>query len=69
MIHVWGDITNTLQNRIMLENHKLFSIWSLLDSLLLNNNYYFHAITSVAILSWPNSSKCSVFRESYGASL
>ena len=30
----------------------------------LNNNYYFYAITSVAILSWPNSSKYLVFRGS-----
>ena len=35
----------------------------------LNNNYYFDAITSVAMLSWPNSSKHLVFRGSYVAFL
>ena len=35
----------------------------------LNNTYYFDAITSVAMLSWPNSSKHLVFRGSYVAFL
>ena len=66
----------------MLVDPILFSIRSLPDSLtrthvlkaflstklcVLSNNYYFYAITSVAILSWPNSSKHLVFRGSYVA--
>ena len=68
----------------MLVDPILFSIRSLPDSLtrthvlkaflstklcVLSNNYYFYAITSVAILSWPNSSKHLVFRGSYVAFL